>query len=63
MKDPELAKLFDINGNAKADLIGCDRSWACAEAIERHIFAYRLKDTVEHVQQSYIAAVKLLRTF
>jgi glycine betaine/proline transport system substrate-binding protein len=54
-KDPEVAALFDGNGNGKADLIGCDPGWGCEAVIDHHIEAYELGDTVEHVQGSYSA--------
>jgi len=29
LKDPKLAKLFDTNGDGKADLTGCTPGWGC----------------------------------
>jgi ABC-type proline/glycine betaine transport system substrate-binding protein len=52
-KDPKIAKIFDRNGNGKADLIGCNPSWACGQEIEHHLSAYGLNDTVEQVQGDY----------
>ena len=52
-KNPEVARVFDANGNGKADLIGCDVGWGCELVIEHHLDAYRLHDTVEHVQGDY----------
>ena len=52
-KDPEIAKLFDNDGDGKADLIGCIPGWACADAINYHIEAYGLTDTVTHHQSPY----------
>ena len=52
-KDPEIAKIFDRNGNGKADLIGCNLEWACGQEIEHHLSAYGLNDTVEQVQGDY----------
>lgn len=50
LRDPEVAKIFDSNGNGKADLIGCNRGWACAEAIDYQLDAYGLGDTVEQIK-------------
>ena len=50
---PEIAKLFDRDGNGKADLIGCNTDWACAKVIEERLDQYGLRDTVEHVQGAY----------
>ena len=29
LKDPKIAKLFDTNGDGKADLTGCNPGWGC----------------------------------
>lgn len=55
LKDPEIAKLFDNNGNGKADLTGCPPGWGCEQIIEHHMDAYGLRDTVDHNQGSYSA--------
>jgi len=52
-KNPEIAAVFDQDGNGKADLIGCDPGWFCETMIEHHLDAYGLRDTVEHVQGDY----------
>lgn len=57
LKDPEKAKLFDIDGNGKADLYGCDPGWGCERVIEHHLDAYGLRDTVEHKQGGYFAII------
>ena len=53
LADPNLAALFDLDGNGKADLIGCQVGWACAGIIDHHLDAFRLTDTVEQVQGDY----------
>jgi glycine betaine/proline transport system substrate-binding protein len=53
LQDPELATLFDTDGNGKADLIGCNEGWDCAAVIEHHLKEYDLTDTVEQVQGEY----------
>jgi ABC-type proline/glycine betaine transport system substrate-binding protein/ABC-type amino acid transport substrate-binding protein len=53
LKDPEVARIFDANGNGKADLIGCNVGWGCELVIEHHLDVYRLRDTVEHIQGDY----------
>lgn len=55
LKDPAIAKLFDTNGDGKADLTGCNPGWGCEAAIEHHLKAYGLSDTVTHNQGSYSA--------
>ncbi len=53
LQDPEIAKLFDSDGDGKANLTGCNAGWVCALVIEHHLEAYELQDTVEHNQGEY----------
>lgn len=55
LKDPALAKLFDSDGDGRADLTGCNPGWGCELAIERHLTAYGLRERVTHRQGSYAA--------
>ena len=55
LKDPKIAALFDIDGDGKADLYGCDPGWGCERIIEHHLDAYGLRDTVTHKQGEYFA--------
>lgn len=55
MKRPEIAKLFDTNGDGKADLTGCNPGWGCELMIDHHIKAYGLEDSVVHNRGSYFA--------
>ena len=56
-QDPEIAKLFDADGDGKADLCGCNPGWGCERVIEHQLDAYGLRDTVEHNQGSYFALI------
>lgn len=51
--DAELAARFDVDGDGRADLIGCNVDWTCAQTIEHHLDVYELSTTVEHVQGDY----------
>lgn len=53
LRDPAIAALFDRDGNGKADLVGCDIGWVCADMIAHHLEAYGLSETVEQVQGDY----------
>lgn len=53
LRDPKIARLFDRNGNGKADLIGCNIGWGCESVVEHHLDAYNLRATVEHIQGDY----------
>ncbi|BAE75181.1 glycine betaine/L-proline ABC transporter periplasmic component [Sodalis glossinidius str. 'morsitans'] len=55
LKDLKIAKLFDANGDGKADLSGCTPGWGCEVVINHHIKAYGLSATVEHNQGNYAA--------
>lgn len=54
---PEIAKLFDIDGNGKADLTGCSAGWGCEKVIEYQLDAYKLRDNIDHRQGSYSALI------
>jgi len=57
LKKPEIAKLFDLNGNGKADLTGCNAGWGCEKVIEHQLDAYNMRDVVEHNQGEYSALI------
>ena len=57
LKDPKIAKLFDSDGDGKADLTGCTPGWGCEAVIEHHLTAYKLRDTVTHKQGTYSALI------
>lgn len=57
LKSPEIAKLFDTNGDGKADLTGCNPGWGCEAMIEHHLDAYGLRPTVTHQQGTYSALI------
>ena len=57
LKDPAIAKIFDNDGDGKADLTGCNPGWGCEAVIEHHLDAYKLRDTVTHQQGSYSALI------
>lgn len=56
-KDPEIAKIFDTNGDGKADLTGCQAGWGCEGVVEHQLDAFELRDTVEHKQGQYAAII------
>jgi len=60
LKNPALATLFDLDENGKANLIGCQKSWACFDIIEYHIDAYDLRRSVEQVSGPYAAHVETI---
>ncbi|WP_114767740.1 glycine betaine/L-proline ABC transporter substrate-binding protein ProX [Vibrio rhodolitus] len=57
LSDPKIAKLFDADGDGKADLTGCTPGWGCELVIEEQLTAYKLRDTVTHQQGNYAAII------
>lgn len=57
LQDPKIAKLFDANGDGKADLTGCNPGWGCEMVVEAQLDAYKLRDTVTHNQGNYAAII------
>ncbi|MGE3966847.1 MAG: glycine betaine/L-proline ABC transporter substrate-binding protein ProX [Dongiaceae bacterium] len=53
LRDPEIAKLFDSDGDGKADLAGCPPGWGCERVVEHHMDAYDLRKTVTHRQGQF----------
>lgn len=53
LTDPEIAALFDRDGNGNADLIGCNAGWGCEAVINDTIAALELEDDLDHVQGEY----------
>lgn len=54
---PEIAALFDTNGNGKADLTGCQAGWGCEGVIEHQLDAFDLRDKITHNQGQYAAII------
>ena len=57
LQKPEIAKLFDTDGDGKADLTGCNPGWGCEAVIEHQLTAFKLRNSVRHVQGSYSALI------
>jgi glycine betaine/proline transport system substrate-binding protein len=57
LKKPEIAKLFDLDNDGKADLTGCNAGWGCEGVIEYQLDAYKMRDVVEHNQGEYSALI------
>lgn len=57
LQDPEIAALFDTNGDGKADLTGCQAGWGCEGVIEHQLDAFELRDNIQHNQGQYAAII------
>ena len=53
LEDPEIAAIFDVDGDGKADLTGCNEEWRCDEVIDHHLQAFGLNETVTQIKGSY----------
>jgi glycine betaine/proline transport system substrate-binding protein len=54
LKDPAVAKLFDTDGDGKANLAGCPPGWGCEGVIEHQLDSYELRDWIEHDQGDFV---------
>ncbi len=57
LKDPKIAKLFDLDNDGKADLTGCNAGWGCEKVIEHQLDAFGLRGNIEHNQGEYSALI------
>jgi glycine betaine/proline transport system substrate-binding protein len=51
----EVRAAFDADGDGRADLVGCEAGWACAEIVQGHIEANGLEDAINVLDASYNA--------
>jgi glycine betaine/proline transport system substrate-binding protein len=57
MKKPEIAKLFDTDGNGKANMVACPPGWGCEELIAYQMDAYGLNDSIDLIKAGYSASM------
>jgi glycine betaine/proline transport system substrate-binding protein len=57
LKDPKLAKLFDTDGNGKANLCCTSPGWGAERVVNHLLDTIGLRDTVDHDQGEYVAMV------
>ncbi len=55
MEDASVRKMFDADGDGKANLTGCNPGWGCEKVIEHHMDAYKMRDKVNHDKGQYFA--------
>lgn len=53
----ELKKLFDFQGDDRADLVGCNSGWGCHDTIEKHLKETGMNEDIEHLSAEYSALV------
>ncbi len=57
LRDPEIARLFDNDGDGKAEMVACPPGWGCELVIEHQMDAYELRDTVDTIKAAYEASM------
>ncbi|MFM2479469.1 glycine betaine/L-proline ABC transporter substrate-binding protein ProX [Celerinatantimonas sp. MCCC 1A17872] len=57
LKDPKIAKLFDQDGDGKADLTSCDPGWACSDIIKYQMKKFGISQTVKPQSGNYAAII------
>lgn len=57
LRDPEIAAIFDGDGDGKADMVACPPGWGCEVTITYQLEAYGLNDTVTPIQAAYSASM------
>lgn len=53
LKDPELAKLFDSDGDGTANMANCDPGWSCGDVVDHQLVAFGLSETVKSIRAKY----------
>jgi glycine betaine/proline transport system substrate-binding protein len=56
-KKDEIKKLFDIDGDGKADMVACQPGWGCEKSIDRHLKLFGLSDDITPIKSAYNAAM------
>ncbi len=51
----DVREAFDVDGNGRADLVGCPPGWVCRDVIEHHLASYGLTEHVEIAEGPYAA--------
>ncbi len=57
LQQPEIAALFDSDGDGKANMVGCNPGWGCERVIEHQLDAFELRDSISHDQGEYFALI------
>lgn len=56
-KKPEIKKLFDTDGDGKAEMVACPPGWGCEKVIAHHLDAYGLRDHIDPIKAAYAASM------
>ncbi len=53
----DVKKVFDANGDGKADLVACPPGWGCEKIISHHFKVYDLKEHINPIKAAYEASM------
>ena len=56
-KKDEIKKLFDSDGNGKAEMVACPPGWGCEKKIAEHLDKWELRDYIEPIKAAYSASM------
>lgn len=56
-KKPDVAKLFDSNGDGKANMVACPPGWGCEKLISYQMKAYGLENSIDLIKAGYSASM------
>jgi glycine betaine/proline transport system substrate-binding protein len=56
-RKPEIRKLFDSDGDGKAEMVACPPGWGCEKKIAEHMDKFKLHDVIEPIKASYSASM------
>ena len=57
LTDDKIQKVFDANGDGKADLVACPPGWGCETVISHHFEAYGWNDDFNAIKAGYSASM------
>lgn len=56
-KKPEIIKLFDSDGDGKAEMVACPPGWGCEKKIAEHLDKWGLRDYITPIKAAYSASM------
>ena len=56
-KKEKIRKLFDQDGDGKAEMVACPPGWGCEKVIAHQLDAYKLRDYIKPIKASYSASM------
>jgi glycine betaine/proline transport system substrate-binding protein len=56
-KKPEIKKLFDSDGDGKAEMVACPPGWGCETQIAEHLDKWELRDHITPIKAAYSASM------